>query len=228
MPRLPIPILFVCAVVLAGCVGLGRFPSEVSREVVEKAEGTLSRFKDNPDFERMRFGELMAEARGVVILPTVIKAGFFGGAEGGNGVLLTRGGGEWSHPAFYTLGAASFGLQVGLQDVEMVMVLRSEGAVEAILEHQGKFGADAGITVGVIGAGLEGSTTANLGADVVVYANAVVGLFGGISVEGAALIRRNDLNEAYYNGVLTPRQIVIERTASNPAADGLRSLLASF
>ena len=70
--------------------------------------------------------------------------------------------------------------------------------MRAFLEHQAKLGADAGLTVGVFGGGLEASTTTNLGADVLAFAHSVVGAFGGVAPEGAVLVRRKDLNEAYY------------------------------
>ena len=158
----------------------------------------------------------------------MIKAGFIGAGEAGNGVLLVRrGDGTWSDPAFYTLGAASFGLQIGVQGTEVVLILRSAKAIEAVLKHQAKFGADAGLTVGLMGGGMEASTTTNLGADVLAFAHSIAGVFGGVSLEGAALVRRNDLNEAYYGAKASPRAIVLEGRFTHAGADGLRAALAA-
>ena len=104
-------------------------------------------------------------------------------------------------------------------------MVRNDIALEAILEHQGKFGADAGITVGLFGVGMEAATTTNLNADVLAFAHSKVGLFGGVSLEGAVLARRNDLNEAFYGQGATPREIVQGHRFFNPQADPLREAL---
>ena len=80
--------------------------------------------------------------------------------------------------------------------------MRSRKAVEAVLKHQGKAGADLGIALGSIGTGLEGSTTTNLAADIFAFSDAK-GLFGGFSLEGTAIVRRNDLNREYYGADVT-------------------------
>jgi lipid-binding SYLF domain-containing protein len=171
----------------------------------------------------------MRGARGIVVLPSVVKAGFVGAAEVGNGVLLARGAdGTWSDPAFYTLGAASVGLQIGIQYTEMVFILKSDRAVRSVIEHQGKLGADLGLSVGLVGAGMEASTTTNLGVDIVALTNSIIGAYGGASFEGAVLARRMDLNTAYYGAGATPQAIVIERTLRNPGADPLKAALADL
>ena len=220
-------VAFLTILALSGCAEIGRTTTEAARETVAQAQSTAERMKANQDLEKFHFSRELANARGVVILPSVVKAGFIGAAEGDNGVLLARGAdGTWSDPAFYTLASGSFGLQIGVQGVEMLMMLRSDKAVRAVMDNQGKFGADAGLTVGVMGYGVEGSTTTNFGADVLVYAYSFIGLYGGISLEGAALVRRNDLNAGYYGEGATPQAIVVDRAYSNPQAAGLKAALA--
>jgi len=218
---------FFAIFLLSGCAEIGRTTTEAARETVVQAQGTLERIKGNRELDSFAFKRELANARGVVILPSVVKAGFIGAAEGGNGVLLARGAdGTWSDPAFYTLASGSFGLQIGVQGVEMIMILRNDRAVRAVMDHQGKFGADAGLTVGITGFGVEGSTTTNLGADVLVYTYSFAGAYGGVSLEGAVLARRNDLNAGYYGEGATPRAIVIDRAYGNPQAAGLKAALA--
>jgi SH3 domain-containing YSC84-like protein 1 len=210
---------------LAACAEMRRDERSTAYDLVNQATETVQRFKGMPDLKQ--FAEYMPTARGIVVLPSVIKGGFMVGGEGGNGVLLVkRDDGSWSQPAFYILGAASFGIQMGLQDTEIILVLRSNDAVNAILEHQGKIGADAGITVGTIGQGAEVSTTTNIGVDVLAFANSKIGLFGGAALEGAVLARRVDLNEAYYGKGATPRGILFQGQGQNPQADSLRTALS--
>ncbi len=210
---------------LGSCAEFQEDKAGFARDVVRRAKATVETFKTNPDFAKFR--RFLTDARAVVVLPTVVKAGFIGGGEAGTGVLLVRrDDGAWSYPAFYTLAAASVGFQAGIQGTEVVLIVRNPRAVEAILQHQAKLGADFGITVGFMGAGMEASTTTAMGADIVAFAHAIAGVFGGISFEGAALVRRNDLNEAYYGAPAAPRAIVLEGAFKHAGAEGLRAALA--
>ncbi len=218
--------VLAAAVGLSSCADFRQEPPTVAGNLVGYAADTVERFKTLP--QMADFKQEIVNARAVVVLPTVLKAGYFLGGEGGNGVLIVRGAdGMWSHPAFYTLGGASFGLQFGVQDTEIILVLRSDRALKAILEHQAKLGADAGITVGMVGMGVEASTTTALGPDVLAFANSIIGLYGGASLEGAVLVRRTDLNEAFYAPGATPRAIVFENKYTNPKAEALRAALAA-
>lgn len=219
-------VFLVTTWTLAGCAEMRREPGSTAVDLVNRAQDTVQRFKGMPDLKM--FAHYMVGAKGIVVLPTVIKAGFVVGGEGGNGVLLARrDDGSWSPPAFYFLGAASVGLQAGLQDTEIVLILRSNKAVDAVIKHQGKLGADAGVTIGLIGAGAEISTTSNIGVDVLAFSNSKIGLFGGAALEGAVLARRNDLNDAYYNAATTPREILYGGRFDNPQSDALRAALAA-
>ena len=212
---------------LASCAEFGDDRLAQARQLVARAADTVEGFRTNPAL--VRFSGYMRGARGIVVLPSVVKAGFVGAAEVGNGVLLARGAdGTWSDPAFYTLGAASVGLQIGIQYTEMVFILKSDRAVRSVIEHQGKLGADLGLSVGLVGAGMEASTTTNLGVDIVALTNSIIGAYGGASFEGAVLARRMDLNTAYYGAGATPQAIVIERTLRNPGANPLKAALADL
>ena len=220
-------IALLCALTLTSCVEVTGTPAEAAQDIVDRAAATVERFATTKD--NLGFADYIAEAKAVVILPRAIKAGFIFGAEAGNGVLVVRGAdGAWSPPAFYALAGASFGLQIGIQDVETVLIVRNEKAIDAILRHQAKFGADAGLTVGVLGAGVEAATTANLDADILAFTHAIVGAYGGVSFEGSVLVRRKDLNEAYYGKGATPRGIVRGGKHANAKAAPLGAALAKF
>ncbi len=197
-----------------------------AESLVARARWTIESFANDPNDPAPLFRSELKNAYGVLIFPSLFKGAFVFGGEGGNGVLLTRDEtGAWSYPAFYTMGSGSFGFQAGAQSSEVVLILRNQKAVEAVVLNQGKFGGDIGVTVGTLGAGVKGATTTNLGADIVGVARSV-GLFAGFSLEGAMLVRRNDLAAAYYEPGATPAQIVLERRFSNPDADPLRGALA--
>lgn len=196
-------------------------PQVVAPRIIDQSIDTLAQFRQMEDLKAI--DQHIPDAAGIIILPHVVKGGLIAAAEAGTGVLLARTPNGWSYPAFYVLGAGSVGLQIGFQDVGMILVLRNREALNAVIENQGKFGADVGIMVGYVGIGYEGSTTTNLGADVLAFVGPGMGAFGGVSLEGAALIRRNDLNSTYYGDGATPQGILLEGRYSNPGADPLRT-----
>jgi SH3 domain-containing YSC84-like protein 1 len=172
--------------------------------------------------------DMLSRARAVMICPRVFKAGFFFGGEGGSCVLLARAGnGTWSYPAFYGMGSGSFGLQIGIQDSEFIMLIMTQKGLSAILDSQFKFGADASLAIATLGAGVQGDTTGALGADIIAFSQAR-GLFGGISLQGSLMGQKSDWNREYYGREMASRQIIIEMQGANPGADPLRDVLTRF
>jgi len=192
---------------VAGCASSSTPKIEIARELVGDAVETLYQFRTHKDLKV--HAKYLKDAAAVVIMPDVVKAGWLFAAEGGNGVLLKRlPQGGWSDPSFHTLAAASFGLQIGVQDTSVVLIVRTEKALEAVLKHQGKIGADIGATAAYVGAGMEASTTSNLGADILAFATPVLGAYIGGSLEGSVLVVRRDYNEAVYGQGATPEAIL--------------------
>ena len=192
-------------------------------ELVERARLSLLRLTGNPDGRDLN--DYLSRAQGVMIVPALIKGGFIIGGEGGAGVLLVKGSdGSWSSPAFYTLAAASIGLQIGGEVKEVVFTLMNPGAVEAILANNAKLGGDLSIAVGPYGRGVEASTTTNFDADVFAFSSSV-GAFAGGALEGAAIIDRQSYNDQYYDAYAPSRAIVVDRRFYNGHADALRAAL---
>ncbi len=170
----------------------------------------------------------LSHARAVVICPRMFKAGFFFGGAGGNCVLLGRAGnGTWSYPAFYTIGSFSFGLQIGLQDSEVIMLIMTDRGLNAILNSSFKIGAGASIAVAVIGGGVQGDTTTAVGADILAFSIAR-GAFIGISLEGSVLNSRSGWDQEYYGQPIDARQIAVQMQGRNPGADPLREVLTRY
>ncbi len=179
--------------------------------------------KDYPDTLK-----LMPKARGVLIIPELVQGGFIIGAAGGRGVLMSRGNpGNWSYPAFYGMGSGSVGLQVGGKVSEIVFIILTEKGLQAILDHKFKFGAEAGVTMVAVGAGIEGASTAALGTDIVAFASSN-GLFAGASLEGSYIDADNDWNALYYGPGANGKAIVVDRRYTNPGAEPLRQFLAKW
>lgn len=211
------------AAVLLTVAAVPATASSTPQALVDNARYTVEKLLRHP--ETKAFAGLLRRARAVLVVPSLIKAGFMIGGEGGSGVLLARDGqGRWSNPAFYHIGAGSFGLQIGFQDSEVVFLIMSRRTLDAMLEAKLKLGADASIAAGPFGVGYEGSTALNLAADIYSYALSR-GAFFGASFEGSVAVEDRDRNRAYYGPGATARAIVVQRRFANPGtAELIRAL----
>lgn len=218
-------ILVVLGLTVLTAPGLARAQS-ISEEaiLVDKARLTLEGFLAEPDMEWFR--DHLKDARGILIVPQLIKGAFFIGGSMGNSILTVRDEktNEWSYPAFYTLGGASFGLQFGGQASEVILLVMTQRGVDSLMSTTFKLGADASVAVGPIGRGIEGSTAPNLSADLLSFSKAK-GLFAGISLEGAAVAARDGRNTSYYNTPTKTIDILVRRNVSNPQADPLLTVV---
>ncbi len=216
----------VGVVIVIGFSGAKAEEVSKTQQLVDLAKFAVSNVLSEPNFSSAL--KIMKDAQGLLIVPRMLKAGFVVGGEGGNGVLLVKGpNGDWSNPAFYTVAAGSVGLQIGVKDSQVLFIIRSQRAVLSVLKDQVKLGGEVGVTAGTLGGGLSGSTTSNMGADIVSYALAR-GAFGGGSFEGAVVGKRSDLNSQYYGKDVTPEEILFQKTVSNPGADDLRAAIAKY
>ena len=194
--------------------------------LVDRATLTVQDMLNDGDPAAVReSNRTLAQARAVIICPRIFRAGFIFGGQGGDCVMTARdGAGSWSSPAFYTIGSASFGLQIGIQDMQVMMFIMTNRGLSAVMDSQIKLGADASASIATLGTGIAGATTTAVGADIVSFARAR-GLYAGISLEGSLLSSRNDFNTGYYGRSVSTRQIVLDMQAHNPAADSLRATL---
>ena len=170
----------------------------------------------------------LRKAKAVVICPNIFRAGFFIGGEGGGCVMSSRtADGNWSYPAFYNMGSGSFGLQIGVQNAEVMMLIMTDGGLNAMLNSQYKFGADAGLAVATLGAGVNGAMSTAINADILTFSKAQ-GLYGGISLSGSVISNDAGVEQAYYGSQLDARQIVVDGQGSNPGANPLRTTLGRY
>ena len=205
---------------LASCWSSQAYAASETEEMIEKARLTAEKLLGHPEHPTLR--DWVKRAKAVLVFPSLLKASFLFGAEGGSGVLMARDDrGRWSYPSFYSIGGGSFGLQVGVQDSEAIFVIMTEKGLQAIMDNSVKFGADASIAVGPSGAGVEGAV--GLGEDADIYSFSMTrGIFAGTSLEGSVAFERSEWNEAYYGQPATSYDIVVKQAVSNSNADKLR------
>ncbi len=192
---------------------------------VDHALGTLQDLRRDKEFGNAR--QLMRTARAIMIAPRIFKAGFFFGGEGGAALLMVRGAHGWSDPAFYTIASATFGLQIGAQESEMILFIQSERALRAVMSDHFKVGADAALAIATLGSSVGGATTGNAGADIIVWASSS-GAYAGITLNGSLIEPKTGADASYYGRPVTTSDIVIRRDVSNPGANGLRRALAAL
>jgi lipid-binding SYLF domain-containing protein len=197
--------------------------AEAQQELVDRATLALGDVLAGREGAEPR--ALLPQSRAVMICPRVFRAGFLFGGEGGGCVLVARGGqGSWSGPAFYSMGGGSFGLQAGIQDAEIVMMIRTEAGLRAVMDSQFRIGADASVAVVTVGGGVEGATSVALNADIVAFAR-TRGLFAGVSLQGSVMDSDSAGDAVYYGQPVGPIDIVQAMRVSNAGADPLRAAL---
>src|SRR5215468_3713972 len=164
--------------------------------------------------------ELMARAHGIAVIPHVIKGAFGLGGQWGKGLMSQRReDGSWSPPAYVEIAGGSFGLQIGVQATDVVLVFTDEDGIKGILKGKVKLGADASATAGPVGRKAEVGTDVLLRSGVFAYSRSK-GLFAGVSLDGSLIGIDDTANRRVYGKEVTAEQILLgNNVRSNPTVD---------
>jgi len=173
---------------------------------------TLVRAPDNGIPEH-----ILERAEAIVVIPSLVKGGFIIGAQHGRGVMSVRNRetNTWSAPGFVALTGGSVGWQIGLQAVDLVLLVMNKEGVKDLLDNEFKIGANASVAAGPVGRQGEASTDASLSAQILAYSRAK-GLFAGLSLEGASLRVDRDANKDFYNTAVSTDEMVRGITKTTP------------
>jgi SH3 domain-containing YSC84-like protein 1 len=213
-------LMVVVALLISGVTQAMADDKSEAQALVDKARITFQGFMSDKNYEYLH--KNLKNVKGLLIYPQVLKAGFILGGSGGTGVLVVRDAktGDWSQPAFYTIGSASFGLQIGGEDAEVIVMAMTQKAIDSLYTTSVKFGGDTSVAAGPYGIGAK----ANVTADFISFAKSK-GLYAGLNLEGSAVDVRESLNKAYYGKEVTPGQIIVEKRVSNKGSARLREAL---
>ncbi len=163
--------------------------------------------------------QLLQDTHGIIIIPKLINAGLVVGGKRGKGVAMVRGAdGKWSDPVFVTLTGGSFGFQVGVQSVDLVLLFKHDGTLRTMGNGSFTLGGDLSVAAGPIGRSSSASTDYKLEAEVYSYSRSR-GLFAGISLNGASLSVDDTSNKAFY-GDSYSAQARFSQTSSSSASVG--------
>ena len=172
---------------------------------------------------------VLNKAECVVILPSVLKFAIGFGGSYGRGVMTCRGGktfhGRWGAPTMMALEGGSFGLQLGGQATDFVLLLMNSRAASSILTSKVKLGGNVSAAAGPVGRTASAETDATMRAEILSYSRAR-GLFGGISLAGSTLRPDNDANKSLYGKELSAQDIVFKGEAAVPAC--AKALIATL
>ena len=192
--------------------------TEVDKHVV-MADKTFKNFLRDPNMDWFR--NHLNQARGVLIVPQVVRAGFIFGGSGGRGVLVARDeSGRWDGPAFYTLGTASVGFQAGVQVSEVIILAMTQKAIDSLLSSNFRAGGDAAIAAGPVGIGAK----ASFQEDFIAFSRSK-GLYGGVNLDGSVISANDEWNQGYYGNPLSPVDILV-RHKGGPTREALKLLKA--
>jgi len=188
-------------------------------ELVLKSEAVFRSFMADPNMGWFR--DNIGRAKAVFIVPQMLRGGFLIGGSGGSGALLAQDykTGRWSYPAFYTMGSVTFGLQIGADSSEIILMIMTNKGMEAMLSTEFKLGGDVSLAAGPVGITAKAQT-----ADVLAYGRSK-GAFVGITIDGAVVKPRYEWNTLYYGKEVRPVDILVNQSVTNQQADSLRSVL---
>jgi SH3 domain-containing YSC84-like protein 1 len=182
---------------------------------LNKAATILNEIMDAPD---QRIPDwIMKRAKCVAVIPHLVKGGFVFGAEEGKGVATCRTAKGWSAPAFIQIGGGSWGTQVGVEAVDLVMVIRSARGMQKLLSSKFEIGRDASVAVGPVGRHSSENTDVKLNTMILTYSRAK-GAFLGMTFDGALVRADNGSRRAMYGPRVTTRATLLGRVGAPPAA----------
>jgi lipid-binding SYLF domain-containing protein len=160
---------------------------------------------------------ILDKAQAIVVIPSTVKGALLIGAQRGKGVMSVKSASGWSAPAFVTLTGGSFGLQIGGQATDIVLVVMNERGIENLAQNTFKIGGDASVAAGPVGREATASTDYKMQAQILSYSRSR-GLFAGISLAGSTIRADRDANERIYGVGYSTKNIVVEKKVEPTAA----------
>jgi len=225
-------ILFVTAVLMAVsfAAGLDDACAENNKwtALVEESGKVLSEVQQMPD--QGIPDDLLRSCSAIAIFPSTVSAGFVFGGKYGQGIIMVRDQktGSWSAPAIFTIAGGSFGMQIGGQATDFILLIMNKRSVDGILQGKFKLGGDASVAAGPVGRAASASTDIQLKGGILSYSRSR-GLFAGAKLEGDVITEHWDGDDELYGSMLSARQILIENKTKMPkCADELVKLLNRY
>ncbi len=207
--------MFLLAMLGLGTLGWAGTGREDATERLDNATNVVREIMNAPDSGIPE--EVLEHARCVAVVPHMVKGGFIFGGKGGKGVATCRTASGWSAPAFITISGGSWGLQIGVQAVDLVMIVQNEKGMQKLLESNFQLGADASAAAGPVGRHASAGTDWKLDTEILTYSRAK-GAFAGLTLEGASIRQDNDSRRAIYGRKVTTRALLLGKVPAPAVA----------
>ena len=205
--------LIAIAAVTTAPLHAGDLSTSETRRIQEAAQ-VLKEIHTVPDKDIPR--DLWDKASCVIVVPSLKKAAFIIGGEYGKGLMSCRHDGAWSAPVFMQVGKGSWGLQIGAQSIDLVLLVMNESGMQKLLKNKVSLGAEASIAGGPVGRDAQAATDAQMKAEILSYSR-TQGLFAGINLSGGVVRPDDDDNADLYGAGKTAGQVVMSATTKAPA-----------
>jgi len=216
----------VCGAValsMAASVALAAGLSKKLKSRIDDASAVLIELHTAPDKDVPQ--ELWDRASCVIVIPSVKKAAFVFGGEYGKGLMSCHRNGSWSAPVFMQLEKGSWGLQIGAQSIDLILLVNNERGMKKLLGNKVTLGAEASVAAGPVGRDARAATDAQLNAEILSYSRAQ-GLFAGINLSGGVLKPDPDDNEDLYGKPVSAADILTtDKVAAPPATEAFMKAL---
>jgi lipid-binding SYLF domain-containing protein len=203
-------VMLVLAMLGLGTMCWAGSAREDASERLEKATTVMHEIMGMPD--KGIPTEVLEHAKCVAVIPHMVKGGFIFGAKGGKGVATCRTENGWSAPAFITISGGSWGLQIGVEAVDVVLIIQNQKGMQRLLESNFQIGGDASAAAGPVGRHAEAGTDWKMDTEILTYSRAK-GVFAGLTLEGASLRQDSDSRHAIYGRGVTTRALLSGKIA---------------
>jgi SH3 domain-containing YSC84-like protein 1 len=198
-------VMFLLAMLSLGTLCWAGSAREDATDRLENATNVLHEIMGMPDKGIPE--EVLEHAKCIAVVPHMVKGGFVFGGKGGKGVATCRTANGWSAPAFITISGGNWGLQIGVEAVDLVMIIQNEKGMQKLLSSNFHLGADASAAAGPVGRHAEAGTDWKMDTEILTYSRAK-GAFAGLTLEGASVRQDNDSRHAIYGRKVTTRALL--------------------
>jgi lipid-binding SYLF domain-containing protein len=199
-------VMFLLAMLSLGTLCWAGSAREDATDRLENATNVVHAIMSAPDSGIPE--EVLEHAKCVAVVPHMVKGGFIFGGKGGKGVATCRTANGWSAPAFITISGGNWGLQIGVEAVDLIMIIQNEKGMQKLLESNFHLGADASAAAGPVGRHAEAGTNWKLDTEILTYSRAK-GAFAGLTLEGASIRQDDDSRHAIYGRKVTTRALLL-------------------
>jgi len=199
-------VMFVLTILSLATLSFAASAREDATDRLDRSTTVLHEIMGMPDKGIPE--EVLEHAKCVAVIPHMVKGGFVFGAKGGKGVATCRTSEGWSAPAFITISGGSWGLQIGVEAVDVVLIIQNDKGMQRLLSSNFQVGADASAAAGPVGRHAEAGTDWKMDTEILTYSRAR-GVFAGLTLEGASIRQDNDSRSAMYGHTVTTRALLL-------------------